>query len=64
MRRTKPAVVTKSRTSKYGLNSVAHEGVRVWNSLPNELLQCENFHEFRRLLRCWDSPVCGCSACR
>ena len=64
MRRTKPVVVPKSRTSKYGLKSFAHEGVRVWNSLPNELRRCENFREFRRLLRCWDRPVCGCSACR
>ena len=29
MRRTKPAVVPKSKTSKYGLKSFAHEGVRV-----------------------------------
>ena len=64
MRRTKPVVVPKSKTSKYGLKSFAHEGVRVWNSLPNELRRCENFREFRRLLRCWDRPVCGCSACR
>ena len=64
MRRTKPAVVPKSKTSKYGLKSFAHEGVRVWNSLPNELRRCDNFREFRRLLRCWNSPVCGCSACR
>ena len=64
MRRTKPVVVPKSRTSKYGLKSFSHEGVRVWNSLPNELRRCENFREFRRLLRCWDRPVCGCSACR
>ena len=64
MRRTKPAVVPKSKTSKYGLKSFAHEGDWVWNSLPNKLRQCDNFREFRRLLRCWNSPVCGCSACR
>ena len=51
MRRTKPAVVPKSKTSKYGLKSFAHEGVRVWNSLPNELRRYDNFGEFRRLLR-------------
>ena len=37
LRKDNTAVVPKANTAKYGLKSFAHDGPRIWNSLPNEM---------------------------
>ena len=36
-------VIPRANTTKYDLNSVAHEGARIWNSLPNVFRVNENY---------------------
>ena len=57
------AKVPKVRTTAYGKKSFRFEAARVWNSLPNEMRTAENFPEFRRMVRTWTGPRCGCAIC-
>ena len=60
LRNEKTAVVPRASTTKYGLNSFAHEGARIWNSLPNVFRVNENHREFSRLIQNWSGQTCKC----
>ena len=64
LRNDKSAVIPRANTTKYGLNSFAHEGARIWNSLPNVFQVNENYREFSRLIQNWLGPTCKCIICR
>jgi hypothetical protein len=55
--------VPSVKTTTYGKKSFRFEAAQVWNSLPNELRQVENYKEFRRLVQTWTGPTCKCSMC-
>ena len=62
-RREKQAFQPKVNTTRYGLKSFRYEAPRIWNSLPNEIRQADNYKLFGRLLRTWEDPLCSCPAC-
>ena len=64
LRNDKSAVIPRANTTKYGLNSFAHEGARIWNSLPNVFRVNEHYRQFRRLIQNWSGPMCKCIICR
>ena len=64
LRNDKSAVIPRANITKYGLNSFAHEGARIWNSLPNVFRVNENYREFSRLIQNWSGPTCKCIICR
>ena len=64
LRTEKTAVKPRANTTKYGLNSFAHEGARIWNSLPNVFRVNENYREFSRLIQNWAGLTCKCIICR
>ena len=51
MRRTKPGVVPKSKTSKYGLNAFAYEGVRI---------NCDSVNNLGKFVDCSDAGTVAC----
>ena len=51
------------RMTAYGQRSFRFKATRVWNSLPNEMRTAQSFPEFRRLVRTWTDPRCGCAIC-
>ena len=52
------------RTTKFGKSTFCYEAAVVWNSVPNELCQVDDFGEFRRLVHTWIGTACKCSMCR
>ena len=64
LRNDTSAVIPRANTTKYGLNSFAHEGARIWNRLPNVFRVNENYREFSRLIQNWSGPTCKCIICR
>ena len=56
--------VPRVRTTKYGKSSFCYEAASVWNSLPNDLRQVEDFKEFKRLVNTWSGSSCKCSMCK
>ena len=57
------ARVPTVKTTAYGKRSFRFEAARVWNSLPNEMRTANSFSDFRRLVRTWTGPRCGCAIC-
>ena len=62
-RYTNTARVLTVKTTAYGKSSFRFEAARVWNSLPNEMRTANSFSDFRRLVRTWTGPQCGCVIC-
>ena len=62
-RAERQAEVSRVNSSRYGLRSFRSEAARVWNSLPNEIRVAESYPQLRRLIRSWDSHICGCPLC-
>ena len=62
-RAERQAEVPRVNSSRYGLRSFRSEAARVWNSLPNEIRVADSYPQFRRLIRSWDSHICGCPLC-
>ena len=46
-RKENALVVNRFNTSAYGLNSIEHEGVSLWHTLPNELRCQTDFPRFK-----------------
>jgi len=57
-RYVKSVEVPSVKNTSYGKKSFRFEAAQVWNSLPNELRQVENYKEFRRLVQTWTGPTC------
>ena len=60
LRNEKTATIPNANSTKYGLNSFAHEGARIWNSLPNAIRIGGDYREFCRLIQNWSGPMCNC----
>ena len=38
-------------TVKYGINSISHEGAKLWNTLPVNIKECKSVAEFKTKIR-------------
>ncbi len=52
-----------SKTNK-GLNSFSNFGVKVWNSLPNQMRVTTDYKTFKKLIKTWSGFKCHCRYCR
>lgn len=50
-------------STKGGLHSFQHIGVKIWNSLPNEYRTTTDFSVFKKLIKSWSGIKCKCSFC-
>ena len=57
------AEIPSVRTVTYGKSTFRFEAARVWNSLPNDFRQVDNYREFVGLIRTWSGPACKCAMC-
>ena len=48
----------------FGQRSYTYEAPTLWNSLPIEYRQAENYILFRNLIKRWDGPLCRCNICK
>ena len=53
-----------SRSSCYGINSLAFRGSLLWNSLPSNVKQSHNLEEFKLKLKNLGNIHCTCVVCR
>ena len=50
-------------TKKYGNNSLAHIGPKLWNELDNDLKLSDSVHSFKQKISQWTGPKCHCKFC-
>ena len=52
------------KTSQYGMNSIRFFGSKVWNMIPSEIREINNFEMFKKLIRQWEPIGCNCKLCQ
>jgi hypothetical protein len=53
----------KFNSITYGMNSFRYKGAKIWNNLPNNLKNCLNLDELKKLIKTWYGPQCSCQMC-
>ena len=56
--------VIRANEVKFGENSLAVLGPKVWNRLPPQIKNAKNLSAFKRLIKTWDGVSCKCNLCR
>ena len=47
----------------FGSKSLLSLGPQIWNALPKGIKLAENIQTFKRMIKQWDGPTCGCKIC-
>ena len=57
-------VLPKTKSSRFGINSLQLRVSFLWNNLPMSLKNCQSLNEFKRELKNLGSIHCTCLVCR
>ena len=57
-------VLPKTKSSRFGINSLRFRGSLLWNSLPVPLKNCQSLNEFKLELKNLGNIQCSCLVCR
>ena len=57
-------VLPKTKSSRFGINSLQFRGSVLWNNLPVSLKNCQILNEFKRELKNLGKIHCTCLVCR
>ena len=53
----------KTRTNKYGIESLSFRGSKVWKRLPDQYKAAKSDNEFKIKIRSWMGSGCKCRIC-
>ena len=62
-RRPNDLKIPKVNQTSYGSRSIKFEGAKLWNHLPEYTKSAENLNIFKKLIKDWTGPSCGCNYC-
>ena len=54
----------KVHTVKYGTETMAHLGPKVWSVVPIEIKETNSLKEFKNKIKSWKPSKCPCKLCR
>ena len=60
-RRLNDLKIPRVNQTSYGSRSIRFEGARLWNHLPENIKSSENLYIFKKLVKNWNGPSCGCN---
>ena len=66
LRSQETAVLSRVKTTRYGLKSFRYNAAQIWNELPNHCRRETSLGQFKNnLMQTWDpmNSSCQCSAC-
>ena len=52
------------RTVRYGIETVAFVGFRIWSNMPSELKESTSLNEFKKKIKTWKLENCPCKLCK
>ena len=52
------------RTVRYGIETAAFVGSRIWSNMPSELKESTSLNEFKKKIKTWQSENCPCKLCK
>ena len=56
--------IPKSRTVRFGIQSIAFLGCKLWHGLSNEIKQSLNITIFKKRIKKWKGEECNCRICK
>ena len=56
--------IPTTRTVQNGDHSIRRLGPEIWRSVPNDLKNASNIHEFKRAIKEWKPSHCPCRLCK
>ncbi len=60
LRNPKQVQQPKCKTVTHDINSFKYKGLKIWNSLPNDIQNCVIIKEFKKLIKSWNGPKYNC----
>ena len=57
-------VLPKTKSSRFGINSLHFRGSFLWNNVPVSLKNCQSLNQFKRELKNPGNIHCTCLVCR
>ena len=55
--------VPRFSTVRYGKKSISYLSPVLWNTLHNDIKQCNVLTAFKKRVQLWNGPTCKCSFC-
>ena len=52
------------RTVRYGIETAAFVGSRIWTNMPNEVKESISLNEFKSKIKTWKPENCPCKLCK
>ena len=52
------------RTVRYGTETLAHLGHKIWAIIPNEIKEEPSLTRFTRKIKQWKTSICPCKLCK
>ena len=52
------------RTTQWGLETIAYRGPKIWEILPANIKESNNFNNFKENIRNWKPQGCKCRLCK
>ena len=52
------------RTVRYGIETAAFAGSKIWSCIPSELKESTSLNEFRSKIKTWKPEDCPCKLCK
>ena len=56
-------LITPFSTIRYGKKSLSYLSPFLWNSLGNDIKQCDVLTAFKKRIKLWKGPTCNCGFC-
>ncbi len=63
-RSTKAIVQHHVNTVNNGSKTFVNNATHLWNNLPNNIKQTNDFDNFKELVNTWAGPQCKCNFCK
>ena len=64
LRHDSKLILPKTKSSRFGINSLRFRGSLLWNNLPVSLKNCQGLNEFKQELTNLGNIHCTCLVCR
>ena len=55
--------IPRVNQTSHGSRSIKSDGAKLWNHLPKDTKSAENLNIFKKLIKDWTGPSCGCNYC-
>ena len=56
-------LVPRFNTMRYGKKSLSYLSPVLWNTLDNDIKQCNVLTAFKKRMKLWKGPICNCGLC-